>query len=270
MSDRRYSVPITDAQGGKLPQNDSRALLGLHSCLHKQQVVSLRHSQLSGLSPVRVAYPSKLKLYAVPDGEVAQSICCQSLKFIRRSMRTFDDAPVPAHVHAYLQIRFLFTRSPGTSVGWGGGEPPDCDSQCKSCQGPGEVGWLLQYEVVRVASTVLIPQAPHTTVTGPLLRASLTALNYISGRSFVRPLRFYSEAELPALIHRAIYRTCADEIRPHGRLPHHEEGQPRAHVLCFTSRASMSDTQYPIHCISYDIKVWYILAFSGQARQQSE
>ena len=256
-------MPITNAPGGKLPQKDSRALLGLHSCLHKQQVVSLRHTQISGPSPVRVASPSKLRLYAVPDGEVAQSICCQALKIIRRSMRTFDEEPVPAHVHAYLQIRFLFTRSPGTSIGWGGGEPPVCVCQCKSCQGHAEVGWLLEYEVVRAVSTVLIPQAPNTTVTGPFLRASLTALNYFSGSSFARPLRFYSEAELPALIHRAIYRTCADEIRPFGRLPHHEEGQPRIHVLCFSSRASMSDTQYATHSLSYDLKVWYILAFSG-------
>ena len=256
-------MPITDAQGGKLTQEDSRALLGLHSCLHKQQLVSLRHSQISGPSPVRVAYPSKLRLYAVPDGEVGQSICCQALKIIRRSLRTFDEAPVPAHVQAYLQIRFLFTRSPATSIGWGCGEPMLCVCQCKSCQGQAEVGWLLQYEVVRAVSTVLIPQAPNTTVTGPFLRASLTALNYFSGCSFVRSLRFYSEAELPAIIHRAIYRTCADEIRPLGRLPHHEEGQPRIHVLCFTSRASRTDTNYETYCISYDIKVWYILAFSG-------
>jgi hypothetical protein len=263
MAAREYSAPIADAQGKQLPREDSRALLGFHSCLYRQQVISLRQIQLSGFSPVQVASPCKLRLYAVPDGEVEQSICCQALRIIRRSMRTCDDAPVPAHLQAHLQVRFLFTRSPATSDDWGGGEPSSCICQCKNCQGQTEVGWLLQYEVVRTVSTVLTPQAPNTTIAGPFLRASLTALNYISGSCFVRPLRFYSEAELPAIIHRAIYRACSDDIRPLGRLPHHDEGQPRIHVLCFASRASRMDTNHDAFCFSYDIKVWYILAFSG-------
>ena len=120
MAAREYSATIADGQGNQLPREDSRALLGFHSCLYRQQVISLRQIQLSGFSPVQVASPCKLRLYAVPDGEVEQSICCQALRIIRRSMRTCDDAPVPAHLQAYLQVRFLFTRSPATSDDWGG------------------------------------------------------------------------------------------------------------------------------------------------------
>ena len=93
------------AKWGKLSKEDSRALFGLHTYLHTQREISLRHAQAPESCPVDLAGPRRLHL--VPDGE---SLACQLLKYIRRTMRTHDGEHVPDHVQAVLQIRLRLGR----------------------------------------------------------------------------------------------------------------------------------------------------------------
>jgi hypothetical protein len=227
-----YGLPATDLKGGKLSQEDSRALFGLHTYLHTQREISLRHAQAPESCPVDLAGPRRLHL--VPDGE---SLACQLLKYIRRTMRTHDGEHVPDHVQAVLQIRLRLGRFKDSAR------------------------LLIAFDVRRVLPLVrgLDPSANVPQ------QAFLKATNYISGNHCTIKFGFATVSILPSLMYGAIYATREVSPLP---LPHPGDGQPRIHILAYSysvecdldhSLTGLEDSGSAV----YAIQVWYLMAFSG-------
>jgi hypothetical protein len=243
------------AKWGKLSKEDSRALFGLHTCLLPQREIQirLRHAQAPESCPVQLEVPRTF--YLVLDGEYKQSLACQVLKYIRRTMRAHDGEHAPDHVQAVLQIRLWL------------GRPKDsaCPAKGAATEQQPQKSWVIAFDVQRVVPLVrgLDPSANPDCVVPQ--QAFLKATNYISGNHCTIKFGFATVSKLLSLMYRAIYATTKVSSLP---LHPPDDGQPHIHILAYSYSVecdldpSLTGLEGSDSAV-YAIQVWYLMAFSG-------